>query len=111
MKVDLRKSQKDIAEKVRELKEELTTKKKKVLELETSVKFISDSYDKLKEENEEMKNQIVVLEADNTKLSETTSKAEDGGEVICFRKLTKWTISFEGQMSKYKGYRLQTMRI
>ena len=67
---------------MRELKEELTTQKKKVLELEESVKFISGGYYKLKEENEEMKNQIELLKADNTKLSETASRIEDGGDLL-----------------------------
>ena len=72
---------------MRELKEELTTQKKKVVEQEESVKFISDGYDKLKEENEETKINIELLKADNTKLFDTASKVEGGGDL--FQKVNK----------------------
>ena len=94
---------------MRELKEELTTQKKKVLELEKFVNFISGGYDKLKEENEEMKNQIEFLKADNTKLSETASKVKDGGDLT--QKVNQMDNFLKRLNVKIRGYQLQIKRI
>ena len=70
MRAEFGKSQKDLLNELRGLKEELTTQKKKVIVLEESVSFISDGFEKVKSENEKMKNQIEVLKVDNNKLTE-----------------------------------------
>ena len=70
MRDEFGKSQKDLLNEFRGLKEELTTQKKKVIVLEESVSFISDGFEKVKSENEKMKNQIEVLKVDNNKLAE-----------------------------------------
>ena len=70
MRAEFGKSQKDLLNELRGLKEELTTQKKKVIVLEESVSFISDGFEKVKSENEKMKNQIEVLKVDNNKLAE-----------------------------------------
>ena len=70
MRAEFGKSQKDLLNELRGLKEELTTQKKKVIVLEESVSFISDGFEKVKSENEKMKNQIEVLKVDNSKLAE-----------------------------------------
>ena len=70
MRAEFGKSQKDLFNELRGLKEELTTQKKKVIVLEESVSFISDGFGKVKSENETMKNQRDVLKVDNNKLAE-----------------------------------------
>ena len=70
MRAEFGKSQKDLLNELRGLKEELTTQKKKVIVLEESVSFISDGFEKVKSENENMKNQIEVLKVDKNKLAE-----------------------------------------
>ena len=52
MRAEFGKSQKDLLNELRGLKEELTTQKKKVIVLEESVSFISDGFEKVKSENE-----------------------------------------------------------
>ena len=69
MRAEFGKSQKDLFNELRGLKEELTTQKNKVIVLEESVSFISDGYEKVKSENETMKNQIEILKVDNNKLA------------------------------------------
>ena len=69
MRAEFGKSQKDLLNELRGLKEELTTQKNKVIVLEESVSFISDGYEKVKSENETMKNQIEILKVDNNKLA------------------------------------------
>ena len=69
MRAEFGKSQKDLFNELRELNEELTTQKNKVIVLEESVSFISDGYEKVKSENETMKNQIEILKVDNNKLA------------------------------------------
>ena len=51
MRAQFGKSQKDLLNELRGLKEELTTQKKKVIVLEESVSFISDGFEKVKSEN------------------------------------------------------------
>ena len=48
---DLSDLRKTLSEEMRELKEECSIQKKKVIELEESVKFISGGFDKLEKEN------------------------------------------------------------
>ena len=79
LRADYGKGQKDIFNEIRELKEKLTTQKKKVNVLEESVRFISGDFEKVK--NESMKNQIEILKADNIRLSETVAKFEEGGDL------------------------------
>ena len=47
-RAEFRKGQKDLLNEIRELKEELTTQKNKVIVLEESVNFISGGFEKIK---------------------------------------------------------------
>ena len=74
---NLKAGQKEIVNEMRELREEISTTKKKVLEVEKTVKFLNDDFEDMKEKNKDFKNQIELVKKQNKQLSLSVEKIED----------------------------------
>ena len=77
LRAEFGKGQKDLFYEIRELKDQLTTKKKKVIVLKDTVSCISSGFEKVKNENETMKNQKEVLKGDNNRFTKKMFDMEE----------------------------------
>ena len=85
MKAGLEKGQKKIVEEMRELREEITRTKKKVVQLEESVKFLNDDCEKLKKKSEYIKKDVTTVKLDNERFTKKMVDLQENSKQVSIK--------------------------